>query len=150
MNDSTSYQLVFDVARTGYRHWLFSAAGLPIAVAGFLELVRANATRRRLGLVLVLAGVAWTSFAFLTSYHEYTSLRDALATGRFQIVEGPVQHVVPGDGRTPESFDVRGHRYTYSWSVVSAGFNSPGIVQPGRTVRIADVGGQIARLEISR
>src|SRR5262245_14452567 len=113
MHDSTSYQLIFDVASTGYRHWLFSATGLLITLAGCVEFVRgrANPALRRMGLVLVLAGVAWTGFAFLTSYHEYTSLRDALATGDFQIVEGPVQHFVPGDGRAPESFDVQGHRY---------------------------------------
>ena len=96
------------------------------------------------------AGLVWTAVAFGTSYREYSSLRDALRSGNFEVVQGPVENFVEGDGRRPESFDVRGHRYSYSWSVIQAGFNSPGLIRPGLEVRIADVNGEIARLEVSR
>jgi len=53
-----------------------------------------------------------------------------------------------------ERFVVNGHHYEYSDYVVSAGFNNTqshgGPIREGITVRIADVRGKIARLEIAR
>jgi hypothetical protein len=45
---------------------------------------------------------------------------------------------------------VGGHSYQLYDSRASEGFNSPGIVQPGSYVRIADVDGKIARLELAK
>jgi hypothetical protein len=69
-------------------------------------------------------------------------------------VQGVVTHFVRGDsiGHTPESFEVDGHQYSFRKSVETEGYNGhPGgkdAIYDGARVRIADVNGLIARLEI--
>jgi hypothetical protein len=99
------------------------------------------------GLILVGApAVAWTGLH---------SLRDALATHRYTVVEGVVSDFVAGqpDGHPMERFKVAGEIFTYS-PFVSPGFNTVstvgGPLREGLRVRIAVVHGSIARLEIAR
>jgi hypothetical protein len=72
------------------------------------------------------------------------------------VVEGVVHDFVPMpfDGHPHESFEVAGHSYEYSDFEVTQGFNNTqshgGPMRDGLRVRIADVGGRIARLEIAR
>jgi hypothetical protein len=61
---------------------------------------------------------------------------------------------MPVTGHAMESFEVAGHCYSYSDYVVVAGFNNTqshgGPIRNGLRVRIADIDGQIARLEVAR
>ena len=88
---------------------------------------------------------------FARSRTEYGELRDALRSGHYERVEGVVSEYVPeGPGsHPPESWSVGGRRYTM-YRAFTSGFNAPGRVNAGEHVRIADVAGRIARLEIAR
>jgi hypothetical protein len=84
-----------------------------------------------------------------------SSLRDRLASGEYERVESRVENFVPGDGggHREESWTVvsggRAYRYRYVHSKTQPGFHaSAGPVRAGARVRIADVGGYIARLEV--
>ena len=159
-----NFELVFDVSQAGYRYWWFPAVGLiPLAIgAGILLYRRQNPSAplslRDRVLPYLFTGFAalWVSITFVGTYSEYRALRQAIRTGNFEIVEGKVVDFVPmpRSGHTMERFTVNGHRYEYSDNVVTAGFNNSqshgGPIREGITVRITDVGGRIARLEIAR
>lgn len=160
----TEYDVVFDVATAGYRQWTFPAFGLifiAIAVAfAIYELRRAPPgarARSRILFAIAYGGFAtvWTISAFWSTYADYLRLRRALDTGAYEVVEGAVTDLVPMPkaGHALEHFVVDGHRFAYSDFVVTAGFNTTtaygGPIREGLRVRIADVGGEIARLEIA-
>jgi hypothetical protein len=98
----------------------------------------------------------WTTISFIGTFSEYWQLQQALHSGDFEIVEGKVLNFVPmpPGGHPRERFEVNGHRYEYSDFAITAAFNNSqyhgGPIREGRQVRIADVGGKIARLEIAR
>jgi hypothetical protein len=87
---------------------------------------------------------------------NYWRLREALRTGRYEVVEGTVTDFVPmpKEGDTKGQFVVNGHHYQHSDHLVTRGINNTqsqsGPIRAGLRVRIADVGGKIARLEIAR
>lgn len=94
--------------------------------------------------------------AFL-QYSDVSRLQDRVSSGRYELVEGQVMDFVPGDreGHQYEMFTVasngRRYQYRYRSSTIVPGFHqSAGPVHPGAYVRIADVDGYIARLEIRR
>jgi hypothetical protein len=90
------------------------------------------------------------------TFFDYWELRQALKSGDFKVVEGMVVDFVPMpySGHAKERFSVNGRLYEYSDFAVSAGFNNTqsqgGPIREGLIVRIADVRGKIARLEIAR
>jgi hypothetical protein len=102
--------------------------------------------------------VVWTVtslYALLSDYsHKCGSLRDR----DFAIVEGTVRHFAPrasiGLPFSGETFEVGDHRYEYSDFFLHAAFNNTqmhgGPIREGLQVRIHDVDGQIARLEVAR
>jgi hypothetical protein len=159
-----SYDTVFDVLDAGYRQWTFPAFGLILVAIGAAWAASgrsrapeaAGRLKRRGPYVFLVFACVWTGVAFLSTYTEYRRMCQALETGRFVTVEGPVTGFVPmpATGRSMESFEVDGHRYRYSDFVVTAGFNNTqshgGPIRDGLYVRIADVDGKIARLEIAR
>ena len=158
------YELIFDAEQAGYRNWWFPAFGLIfVAIGAGILLYRSvrptpNRSRwdRRFPYLFIGFALSWMALAFLMTYVDYLHLRDALRSGNFMIVEGKVEDFVPmpASGHPAEHFQVSGHRYSYSDASVIAGFNNTqshgGPMQQGLLVRIADVGGQIARLEIAR
>lgn len=150
------FETVFDVTRDGFRAWW---AFVPFAGVGAIGLVlssAANTALRRTARVGAGAGVLLAIVVECGAYWDYRALTLALLQERFTLVEGTVIDFVPGgsDGHPPESFCVSSHCYSYSPAMISPGFNRVvgrgGPVRAGQTVRIADVGGQIARLEIER
>ncbi len=167
-----TYDVVFDAAQTGYRYWSFSGNGLEFAAIGCgllvaqlelpglyerLPLRPNNATFKRLFPCLCTAiGLLFFGSTFRGTYGDYRRLATALHNGDYQVIEGVATGFVPmpPDGHGMESFEVGGHRYEYSDYVVAAGFNQTrshgGPMRNGIRVRIADVGGAIARLEIAR
>jgi hypothetical protein len=82
-------------------------------------------------------------------------LRNALLAGDYSLVEGVVANFKPAlpEGHADEEFDVDGRHYAFSDYVVTAGYHRSrshgGVFREGLRVRIADVGGRIARLEVA-
>ena len=161
MPDTTTYHLVFD-AVSGFRPGTYGYEALgALAVGGVVFLLFWVLRQQRwrgvpLWLVGSLAVVPAASygFALALSYSEMTKLREALKNGRFTSVEGIVTGLQPGDSHRSESFEVAGHLYKYSFSSRSAAFNQDaavgGPIRDGLRVRITDVEGKIARLEIAQ
>jgi hypothetical protein len=161
MNPAT-YELVFDAGQAGYRNWWFPAFGL-ILVAIFVGAVIyerkthvLSPWRRAITSCGAVLSILWVLGTFLGTFSDYWRLREAIRLGHFEVVEGKVVDFVPmpPEGHAMERFTVNGHHYEYSDYQVTAGFNNTqshgGPIREGSLVRIFDVGGQIARLEIAR
>lgn len=155
-SDSVHFTVVFDALLQPYRYWWFIAPGLSTAVIGLVLLVIAKRIKAK-QLFLILPGLLialsalWSLSAFVITYGDYLQLRTALRTGAYRLVEGRVVNFVSSVNR--ESFTVAGRAFTYSpWSV-QAGFNRTrsrgGPPLNGALVKIAEVHGAIARLEIA-
>jgi hypothetical protein len=157
------YETVFDLLQVGYRQWTSPAFGLIFVISGAWLAHRRSTRPAPPGwwsaihpyLYLAFACV-WTLVAFFATYGQYRHMRNALETGRYVTIEGTVRNFVPMPvtGHSMETFEIDGRRYSYSDYVVTAGFNNTqshgGPIREGLHVRIADVGGHIARLEIAR
>ena len=96
--------------------------------------------------------ILWTVVTGGLVFRSHSSLATALDTGEFTVIEGQVERVQEADllRRRPEIWRVGGHTYHLHDVRESEGFHSPGLVQFGSYVRIADVGGVIARLELAK
>jgi hypothetical protein len=160
--DPASYRLVYDAAALRFPGWWIPVAGLPAAALGAALLRRRGRrqTAEALGLVLAIFGGAWTVVSGVGLYAQHARLRAALASGAYTTVEGLVY-----DGseaathqRPAGSWRVDAGRasywYRYSASPFTPGYRRPrpgaGGVPAGARVRIADVSGRIARLEIAQ
>jgi hypothetical protein len=87
----------------------------------------------------------------VVGYAETTSLRSALTRGDYVLVEGTVQDFFEQRTSVTWSVESGGKVYVYEYSEFEAqpGFHdSAGPVRSGQHVRITDVHGTIARLEI--
>jgi hypothetical protein len=159
--DSIRYTTFFDVTNTTYGNWWFGLVGLVFVGVGILMIRNPGLFRqspafvRGFGWFFVVFASLWTIGASMGPYQEYQGLRRAVRDHTYLVVEGIVTDFVPGrsDGHPPESFNVAGHRYSYSPYVVTSGFNQitarGGPIRPGLRVRIADVHGVMARLEVA-
>ncbi|MFL5613592.1 MAG: hypothetical protein ACJ796_08030 [Gemmatimonadaceae bacterium] len=151
-----SFETVFDVTRAGFRAWWAFVPFVGVAAIGFVASAIGVGAVRRMGKLCALAAILFAIIAEYGAYRDYCGLRLAVEQQRFTSVEGTVVDFVPGgsDGHPPERFCVGGHCYSYSPAMISADFNRVsgrgGPIRAGQTVRIADVGGRIARLEIER
>ena len=79
-------------------------------------------------------------------------LQRALRNSRYVVVEGRVEFFVSQSlmSKRPESWVVRGHAYAFAPHSAHAGFDQARRITEGAYVRIADVDGAIARLEVAR
>lgn len=167
--DSTFYVTVFDAAQVRSPVRLVVAISTVVLVAAVAALIawrrRANpsglreATASPIPVICCVAiGAAPLVILFvLLEASDLWRLQKALSDGRYDIVEGPVRNFVPGDrgGHQDESFSVVTGGTTYSYryrsSMHEPGFHrSAGPMRAGIHVRIADVGGHIARLEVKQ
>jgi hypothetical protein len=160
----SDYKLVFDAAANGYQTW--RAAILPASVS-VVALMLVMFVRRSIsaeekgvrfyrgiaGAVSVLAALG--SVAMLVhTWREYDLLRSSLRSGAFRLVDGHVADFIPqqADGHPIERFRVDGVRFEYSRSDITSAFHRTategGPIRNGVAVRIADVNGKIARLEV--
>lgn len=112
---------------------------------------------RRIAMWAAFAGVLVNGSLWWVDVFERNRLREALETGDYTVVEGQVTDFVRGDrgGNREERFTVmsEGRRYGYEYSSANLkpGFHeSHGPIRDGLQVRISDVDGYIARLEIAR
>jgi len=159
-----NFELIYDANAAGYRQWWFPAYGLIFVAIGLGILIYQHMNplptrsiwHRIFPFLFAGFAVLWVSIAFVSTFSDYWELRQALRSGQFVTVEGKVVDFVrmPVAGHANERFNVNGHHYEYSDFQVTAGFNNTqshgGPLREGLIVRIADVHGRIARLEISR
>lgn len=161
-----AYDLVYDAARLPFPGWPIALLGVAVAVggAGIGTSLRRRGNVSSLTRVIVTSaivfGTAWALFVGGGLYAQHARLRDALREGRYTRVEGIV-YDRPTSGAADqtrpswvvESGDVA-HWYRYDRSPLSVGYrrSGPGAggITNGARVRIADVGGRIARLEVER
>lgn len=102
---------------------------------------------------LFIAAFPWGILLLFTvlMLSERARLRAALRRQSYEVVEGRVTGYTPlgPSQRPPESWTVNGHHYEISPHTITMGFNRPGVVREGMQVRIAEVEGKIARLEVA-
>ena len=158
------YRLVYDAGQAGYTDWWFPLFGL--GMLGIFTALLIRARRRHLPASrswILYIGVPflslWVVVAFVGTYSSYAKLRDRLADGDYTVVEGVVHNFRPGDAgdHEEESWTVesrgRSYEYHYVRSRLSPGFRQAaahgGPIREGLLVRLADVDGHIARLEVA-
>lgn len=168
--DSVYYRVLFDAARGGFhlQHTLIGASVCAgVIVLGFLWPVQLSevvggllhrdvtaAEARALAVGLGSFGLLLSLLFVRLDHSRYENLRVALQQHRYVTVEGVVSAYVPGDSawNIPESFNVGGHRYSFRAGSVTDGykgkFDRPTDIHNGVVLRIADVHGIVARLEI--
>ena len=164
MITTIAYRVVYDAAQLRFPAWPVASVGLAVALAG----VGLGAYLRRRGVTsaaahtvvtsAIIFGVSWSLLVGGGLYAQHGQLRSALAERSYMPVEGVVY-----DSPQGASKDVNGkswvvesgrtaHWYHYDSSPLSVGYrrSAPGTggLRDGARVRIADVGGRIARLEI--
>jgi hypothetical protein len=167
MPDSLAYRLIYDAAADGLWYWpafLWAAIFPMFGVVGCVFVFRRLWRRGRDGplrstlLALLLLGATcyYPFVAVRTNYTAYKSFIGRLRAGRFAVVTGVVTDFSPQspDGHAAEAFEVGTHRYFYSDHELLPGFHTirakGGVIAPGLRVRIADIDGYIARLEVAQ
>ena len=163
-SDTLSYQLVYDVRHAMPNAWALTLVFLFVFVAGFILYRRAPSFKSpRPGLIaplLMLLGGAWTLFAIGATIIPYVGMRLHVARGTYRIAEGIVRDFHAGDSgdHRAESWTLDTpsgpQQYSYTPSILEAGYNQTaphgGQIRDGVRVRLLDVGGRIAQLEIQR
>ena len=155
------YVLLYDAAQTLFPDWPLAAAGIPVVIAGLLLLRLTGPTRptsapRMSGTVMVVFGAMWTAVVGVGAYVHHAKLREALRSGRFTTVSGFVYDRPVGtedESVWVVESDSASAWYTYQSRLEGAGYRraAPGTggLHDGMRVRIADVDGRIARVEVA-
>ena len=161
---AVAYRVVYDAAQLRFPAWPVASVGLAVALAG----VALGAYLRRRGVTsaaartavtsAIIFGVSWSLLVGGGLYAQHGQLRSALDEKSFVSVEGVVYDSPQGTTKDAdgESWVVESgktaHWYRYDRSPLAVGYSrtAPGTggLHDGAHVRIADVGGRIARLEI--
>lgn len=157
------YHVAFDSTRDLYRALTLPAIALlfyafreKIAAADRQYRKKQNLPPQSSQLEMLFNSVLFAALGIsFIVFYEAINLYIALRSNQFMIVQGRVTQFVPMPygGHADESFVVSGRRYNYSDYQISAAFNNTqshgGPMREGLQVRITDVKGQIARLEIA-
>jgi hypothetical protein len=161
---TVAYRVIYDAAELRFPAWPVASVGLAVALAG----VALGAYLRRRGITsaaastvvtsAIIFGVSWTLLVGGGLYAQHGQLRSALAERSYVAVEGVVYDSPQGPAKDAEgrSWVVESgktaHWYRYDRSPLTVGYRrrAPGTggLHDGARVRIADVGGRIARLEV--
>jgi hypothetical protein len=161
---SSGYRVIYDAAQLRFPAWPVASVGLLVALAG----VGLGAYLRRRGVTsapartmvtsAIIFGVSWSLLVGGGLYAQHGQLRSALQEGSFVRVEGVVYDTPPGAATDANgaSWVVESgqtaHWYRYDRSPLAVGYrrSAPGSggLRDGARVRIADIGGRIARLEV--
>jgi hypothetical protein len=157
------YEVIYSVITAGYRWWpivIFGFVALATCVAILLAQRRFPATVKRpwhrpVGIFVLAFVFSMSADAAWSTHRKYTELCRRLRAGEFDLVEGTVEGLIQAEGKTPEGFTVSGHRYAgYRSFDLTPGYHADvangGTLRDGMQVRIADVDGAIARLEVLR
>ena len=163
---SLAYEVIYDAARLPFPGWPVAALGVLVAAigAGVGAYVRRRGKESPMARILatsaIVFGASWALLVGGGLYAQHAQLRDALGEGSFVRVEGIVHDRPPGGASDQvgpswvvESGEIA-HWYRYDRSPLSVGYRRPGPGTGGLTngarVRIADIGGRIARVEVER
>jgi hypothetical protein len=161
--DSIRYRLVYDAVQAGYTDWWFPGIGVALLAIALVSAHFQRKETRSLGPWFnhLVAGFAlcWAMGAFWLTYGDYRSMRSALRSNRFTVVEGRVRNFQPSDpgDHREERWEVESggsvYHYAYVPSSLTPGFRKTSVhggpIREGLRVRIADVDGYIARLEVA-
>ena len=108
----------------------------------------------------IIFGISWTLLVGGGLYAQHGQLQRALREGSFVPVEGIVHDEPSGRARDTDGASwvveagTTAHWYRYDRSPLAVGYrrSAPGTggLRDGVRVRIADIGGRIARLEVER
>jgi hypothetical protein len=163
---SATYVVVYDASQVRVPAWQVAIIGLAVAAAGvglgayFRRRKVTSALAQMVVTSAIIFGVSWTLLVGGGLFAQHGQLTRALRDGSFVRVEGVVYDRPSG---TPK--DVEGaswvveagptaHWYRYDRSPLAVGYrrSAPGTggLRDGARVRIADIGGRIARLEVER
>lgn len=169
-NSSSDFITVFNILESGYRQWWLCL--MSIVIAGVFAIVVGPASRFLLSSVpfssekrakqlllfrwvFLVAAVLWSLVAFATTYPDYRSCYNALASGKTSYIEGTVDDFVPMpyQGHAAESFTVNGVHFSYT-DYGTPGFTNTsshgGPMRSGLYVRIWYLGNDILKLQIKK
>ena len=154
----------YDAAQSAFPAWPLALLGLAAAAAGiglgayFRQRKIDSGVARTIVTSTIIFGVSWTLLVGGGLYAQHNQLRRELGEGSFVRVEGIVYDNPPGalKDAQPDSWVVEAgkvaHWYRYDSSPLAVGYRrtGPGTggLRDGTKVRIADIGGRIARVEV--
>ena len=151
----TQNVVLYDVTRSSVIAWQDVLPSVLMIALGLLLWLRRDDKRYRIGSLALLGfGILVGTVSVAVAAIQHRALSRRLATGDYDRVEGAITNFSPGsfDGHTTELFTVAGHTYTFKSTVTRAGYHdvqgSNGPLRDGVVVRIADINGTIARLEL--
>ena len=161
-----AYDVIYDATRIRFPALSIAMIGLAIAAlgVGLGAYFRSRGVKSMAAQTLVTSaiifGVSWTLLVGGGLYAQHGQLQRALREGSFVRVEGIVYDEPPGAATDAEGpswvVDAGGtaHWYRYDRSPLAVGYrrSAPGTggLHNGARVRIADIGGRIARLEVEQ
>jgi hypothetical protein len=163
-SDSLHYQLLYDVRTSIPDGWEPLVFLIPLFVIGlwaYRHHRTEDATSRR-ALVFGFGLMFCSGFGMLLvvsgSLLPHIGLRVRMASGRYEVLEGVVADFEPGYGGTSlEQWTLETptgpRRYSYAVNVLAGGYDGSGdrrgLLKNGAHVRVFDVAGRIARLEVA-
>lgn len=163
---SATYQAIYDAAGIRFPAWPIASVGLLVAALGvglgaYLRQRAVTSTvARTMVTSAIIFGVSWALLVGGGLYAQHGQLRAALDDGSAVRIDGVVYDSPPGALRVggDRSWVVESgttaHWYRYDSSPLAVGYRrtAPGTggLRDGLRVRIADVGGRIARIEVER
>jgi hypothetical protein len=161
-----AYQLIYDAARIRFPAWPVASVGLLVAAIGvglgayLRQRAVASPAARTVVTSAIIFGVSWALLVGGGLYAQHGQLRSALEEGSVVRVEGVVYDSPPGSDRGADGRSwvvesgTTAHWYRYDRSPLAVGYrrSAPGTggLRNGARVRIADVGGRIARVEVEQ
>jgi pimeloyl-ACP methyl ester carboxylesterase len=161
---SATYRVIYDAAELRFPAWPVAAVGVVVAALGvglgayFRRRGVSSALARTVVTSAIIFGVSWSLLVGGGLYAQHGQLRSALREGSFVRVEGLVYDSPPGAAKDAQggSWVVESgktaHWYRYDGSPLAVGYrrSAPGTggLRDGSRVRIADIGGRIARVEV--
>ena len=162
----TFHQVFNVVSHPPIGYWAISLAGVPLFLLGRYFWRHASGSsiwdvlgEWLLGGILMFIGSGAIFGLFVAPLASYIFLSVQLTRGDFRSLEGRVTTLVAGGpgGHPAESWTLSAkdsmYHYSYSPAYVTAGFNRTvdqgGPLREGLWVRVADVNGSIARLEVA-
>src|SRR5215204_630236 len=163
---TAAYEVIYDAAQVRFPAWPVALTGLAVAAlgVGLGAYFRRRGVRSTIGHTIVTSaiifGVSWTLLVGGGLYAQHGQLTRALREGSFVRVEGIVYDKPTGAAKDVEgpSWVVEAgptaHWYRYDRSLLAVGYRRPAPgsngLRDGARVRIADIGGRIARVEVER
>ena len=163
---SATYQVIYDAAAVRFPAWPIASVGLLVAAIGIgvgaylRQRALTSAIARSAVTSAIIFGVSWALLVGGGLYAQHSQLRSALEEGSVVHVEGIVYDSPPGAARDADGKSwvvesgTTAHWYRYDSSPLAVGYRraAPGTggLRDGARVRIADVGGRIARVEVER